>query len=48
MDFVVEISTFEKFWGICSGHVGVSKNILWGQGSGLGPLWTIYNALEMI
>ena len=28
IDFEVEISTFEKFLGICSGHVGVSKRIL--------------------
>ena len=40
MDFVVEISTFQKFLGICSEHVGVSKNILWGPVSGLEPLWT--------
>ena len=41
MDFEVQISTFRKFLEICSGHVEVSKNILWGPGSGQEPFWTI-------
>ena len=43
-----EFGFFEKSSEIRSGHVGWSKIILWGTGSGLERFWTIWDALEAI
>ena len=45
---MVEISNFQKSVEIHSRHVGWSKSMFWGPGSGLEPIWTITDAFEVI
>ena len=45
MDFVVEISTFQKKFEITFGGVGWMKTVAWDPGGAWGPLWTNYDGL---
>ena len=45
MDFVVEISNFQKKFQINFGGVGWSKAVAWDPGGAWGPLWINYNGL---
>ena len=47
IDFTVEISIFQKNAGIDSRHVGWSKFMLWGPESGLEPIRTALDAVEV-
>ena len=45
MDFVVEISTFQKNLKISFVGVAWSKTVAWDLGGAWGPLWTNYDGL---